>query len=311
MGANSVDAPVLPLDFEMSKLSSRTRVARLAGRQFGRVSWIQLKELAIPDGTVRGWIVDGYLYRELPHVYAVGNRARTIESDLAAALLYAGPGAALSHATATWWLGLLDERPPAIHVSTPRQCRSLPGIRVHGRRVVDRILYKRLAVTTIPQALVDFAPDARLRTVRRALAKADFQRVLDIAAIEAIIGRGGRSAVTLRVALERHQPRLVWTKSGLEIALLELCEEEGIPVPEVNLKVCGWEVDALWREPGLAVELDGHDAHHTSAQLRTDRRKEMALRSFGLTPIRYSGDQLKYQKKEVAAELRKLIQGPS
>ena len=48
-------------------------------------------------------------------------------------------------------------------------------------------------------------------------------------------------------------------------------------MPEINRVVAGWEVDALWRDTKIAVELDGHGNHHTPAQRRRDRRKEMAL----------------------------------
>jgi hypothetical protein len=87
--------------------------------------------------------------------------------------------------------------------------------------------------------------------------------------------------------------------------LVEICEEEHLPLPELNVKMDGWEIDALWREAKLAVELDGYRNHHTPAQLRRDRRKEMYVRSRDLTPIRYSEEQLK-EKRQVARELRRV-----
>jgi len=41
-----------------------------------------------------------YLHPELLRVYAVGHRAPSVEADVTAAVLYAGPGAMLSHAAA-------------------------------------------------------------------------------------------------------------------------------------------------------------------------------------------------------------------
>jgi very-short-patch-repair endonuclease len=94
------------------------------------------------------------------------------------------------------------------------------------------------------------------------------------------------------------------TKSQLEVMIVEICEDEGITLPEMNAYVAGWKVDAYWPEARFAVELDGYGNHHTPAQLRRDRQKEMALRTAGITPVRYSGDQLKGQRSEVAQELR-------
>jgi very-short-patch-repair endonuclease len=293
----------------MRNRSNKNRLAEVAHRQFGCVNWAQLRDLGLDRALISRWQADGYLHKVLPHVYAVGHRALTIEAELAAALLYAGPGAALSHATAAWWLGLLEDRPRNIQVTTPRQCRSLHGIGVYGRRERTRILRRGLTVTPVPEMLIDLAATAPRRTLRRVLANAEFHRVLDLEAVERAMSRGTHGASKLRAALETHQPRLAYTKSELERMLVAICEQENIPLPEINTKVNGWEVDALWREAKLAVELDGYGNHHTPAQLRRDRRKEMALRAMGFTVIRYSEDQLK-ERHQVAAELRVATRRP-
>jgi predicted transcriptional regulator of viral defense system len=297
------------LDFSMLKSGSKVRLGKVAGRQWGRVTWAQIQELGIPEGTASLWLADGYLHPRLPRVYAVGHPATCTESDLAEALLYAGPGAALSHATAAWWLGLLDDRPHTVHVSTPRQPRSLPRIRVHRRRACERAWHNGLPTTTLPQTVVDFSTKAPLWAVRRALAKMDYAGTLDLEAIDAVLGRGRPGSARLRLALERHRPDLAATKSRLEAMFFEICEREGWPLPEVNQYIAGWEVDALWRDERVAVELDGYGNHHTPAQLRRDRAKEMDLRRAGWTPVRYSEEQLE-SRDGVIADLRRLRDGP-
>jgi hypothetical protein len=289
----------------MAAFDAKSRMRRLAERQYGRVTWLQLGLIGIPTSTSTRWIADGYLCRVLPRVYAVGHRAPSVEAELMAAVLYAGPGAMLSHASAAWWLGLIDGKPRAVQVSTPRRCRSRPGIRVY-QRTRTRTMHKRLPVTTHAETFVDLAATVPLRTLRKALANAEYQKVLDIEAIERSIKRGSRGARNLRAALKAHQPKLAYTKSELEIMLIEICEKEHIPIPEVNYKMNGWEIDAYWPQAKLAVELDGHGNHHSPAQLKRDRRKDMALRALQLTVIRYSGDQLKHEAKQVAVELHKL-----
>ena len=59
------------------------------------------------------------------------------------------------------------------------------------------------------------------------------------------------------------------------------------------------------RRQRIAVELDGYGNHHTRAQLKRDRRKELALRNAGLTPVRYAEEQLE-RRDEVIADLRRL-----
>jgi predicted transcriptional regulator of viral defense system len=266
--------------------------------------------MGIGPRTVSDWLDQGYLHRRLPRVYAVGHPGTSTEAQLAEALLYAGPGAMLSHATAAWWVGLLDEQPHQIHVSTPRQTRSINRIRVHQRRRgrrsgCERVWHKHLPTTTLPQTLLDLASKSPIRTVRRALAKADYNDVLNIEAIDALIGRGRPGSAKLRAALERHRPELALTKSRLEVMFFEICEDQGWEPPEPNEYIAGWQVDALWRDKRIAVELDGHGNHHSPAQRRRDRQKDLELRAAGFTPVRYSEEQL-VRRADVVADIGRL-----
>jgi predicted transcriptional regulator of viral defense system len=290
----------------MPNSGSKLRVAALAGRQSGRVKWAQLKALGLSNATIADWVTQAYLHWRLPGVYAVGHASGDYEAYLTEALFYASPGAMLSHATAAHWLGLLDDKPRQIHVSTPRQCRSRSEIRVHRRRDHHRIWHDGFPTTTVPQTLLDLAATESLRTVRRALAKADYAGILDAEAVNAILGQGRPGSARLRKALAEHQPGLAHTKSELERVFLELCEQARIPLPEVNQRVAGWEIDALWREERIAVELDGYRNHRSPAQIRRDRKKEMAVRAADHTPVRYSWEQLTTHRREVVADIRRL-----
>lgn len=291
----------------MAYRSAKEGVASVAGGQFGRISWAQLRSLNITQSTIQRWLNTGYLSRLLPGVYAVGHTARTTEAELMAAVLYAGPGAMLSHATAAWWVGLADSRPYMIDVSTPRRCRSLPGIRVHGRRSVERSWHRNIPVTPFPQTMIDYASRAPLSKVRRALAQADYDGGLNVAAIEAALGSGRTGCAKLRLALAQHQPELARTKSDLEVVFFELCERHGLPLPELNARIARWEVDALWRRHRVAVELDGPRNHSSTGQVRRDRRRELALRAAALIVLRYSDEQLEHQEAAVAAEVREVL----
>ena len=290
----------------MDNGNAKDRVAGLAGRQFGRVSSSQLQRLGVARRTIHNWALGGYLHHELPRVYAVGHRAKSVEGDLAAALLC--PGAMLSHATAAWWIGLADSRPRKIEVSTPRRIRSIRGIIVHQRRKLDRAWHKRMPVTSFTQTLLDYATEASRSELRRALAVADYRGILDVAAIESALKRGGPGSAKLRRALENHQPRLAKANSGGEVELLELCEAGGIALPELNAKVAGWTVDALFREERVVVELDGWRNHRSPAQLKRDHQKDLELRAAGFVVLRYSYEQITTQRDQVIAELRKILE---
>lgn len=284
--------------------SHSAKLLALAERQAGRVSWAQLMALGVESVVIARWVSDGYLRHDLPRVYAVGHRAPSVNADLTAAVLYAGPGAMLSHATALWWRGLIDHQPWPIQVSTPRRCQSLRGVKVHGRRTCEREWHKGLPTTTIEQALLDFAAVAPLERVRFALANADHGKVLDVAALQVIAGNGRAGSTKLATALKRHEPKLARTRSPLERIFLPFCEAHGIPLPDdVNVWIEGVLVDAVWWKRRLVVELDGKDNHSSWAQIQRDRSNELKLRVAGFDVMRYGTVQFDEQPELVARDL--------
>lgn len=280
--------------------NAKAHVAAVAGRQFGR---IRADQLSVGRTTIARWVAHGYLHRELPRVYAVGHAASTTESKLAAALLYAGHGAALSHGTAAWWWGLLNYPPRLIHVSTPKRRKSQAGIRVHDRRQLERVERNGLPVTTVAQTLLDFAVDAERGLLRFALANADYHGLLNLAELQMICRSGVPGSASLNSALAAHRPELAHARSELERRLIELCERQRVPLPKLNVYRHGWLVDAVWDEQCVVVELDGYEGHRSKAQLEADHRRDLELRAAGYTVLRYTWRQLNETPDAVALDI--------
>jgi very-short-patch-repair endonuclease len=293
--------------FAYTKSASKVRVAEVAEPTWGRVHWSQLRRLGIAEGTIAQWVNEGYLHPKLPRVYAVGHCGGPIEADLAEALMFAGPGAMLSHQTAAWWWGLTSRRPAVIHVSTPRRCRPRPGIAVHGRRRLPRSWHNDLTVTTLPQTLLDYASAMPFEDVRYVLAEADYRRLIDLDAVRAIAGRGKPGSAALNSALAVHWPELARTDSRLERAFLFLIESGGLPRPRVNLRLYGLKVDCFWPQFRLAVELDGGRGHNTERQVRRDHGRDLTLRAHDIVVRRYADEQVYHQGEAVLADLRRTI----
>jgi hypothetical protein len=226
---------------------------------------------------------------------------------LHAALLHAGPDAVLSHTTAAWLWSLIDTEPRRIHVTTPGRPSSLPAVRLHHSGRLESTRHRGLPVTTVARTLLDVAYLLPYPQLRRALAEADFRRLLVPADVEAVLGRGRRGSTALRRALDAHMPELAFTLSVLEERFLALCEEAGIPQPEINVTVCGLMVDALWRAPRVVVELDGHRAHALRAANERDRERELRLRDAGFVVRRYTWQQVNDQPERIAADVRRAI----
>ena len=94
------------------------RIGRLADRQWGVVGRRQLLRCGLSGSAIDRWLAQGRLRRIHPGVYALGHSALREEARLTAALIYAGPGAVLSHASAAWWWQLYPQLPDS--------CRSVP-----------------------------------------------------------------------------------------------------------------------------------------------------------------------------------------
>jgi hypothetical protein len=156
----------------------------------------------------------------------------------------------------------------------------------------------------VARTLLDLAATSSFEVLRRAVAEADYLRLLDLEAVDAVVGRGRPGSRALRRALDRHRPQYAGTASQLEDRLLDLCESHAIPLPEVNVRVAGFTVDALWREPRVIAEVDGRGAHDTAARMERDRGRDLALRVAGYFVVRYTWRQVTAEPERVAADLR-------
>lgn len=253
------------------------------------------------------WRRAGRLHPIHRGVYALGHPAIPIEGQLVAALLHAGPGAVLSHHTAAWWWQLLDQAPAVIEVSAPSRAGSVDGVTVHHPRVIEAARIRRLPVTTLPRTLLDAASRSSAYEVRRMLAQADYHGLLVFSEVAAVCGSGRPGSARLGAALERHEPRIAQTRSELERRFLRECEAAGIALPEVNVVVEGWTVDAVWRAERVVVELDGRDNHSSPGQMERDRRKDLQLRAAGYVVVRYTWAQIIFEASAVLADLRAVL----
>jgi very-short-patch-repair endonuclease len=97
------------------------------------------------------------------------------------------------------------------------------------------------------------------------------------------------------------------TRSQGERAMLRLLRKARITGYEANARIHGYEVDLLWRHPGVVVELDGWDGHSSRIAFERDRLKAATLNSHGMTVIPITGRQLRDDPDGVIDRLRRAI----
>jgi hypothetical protein len=277
------------------------RVGKFAARQQARIALHQLAALGIGRSTIDRWLAGGFLYRRRPGIFAIGSPARTIESDLWEAVLYAGPGAMLSHATAAKWLNMIDHWPPVVHVSTPRRRCSLLGICVHARRTsLVRRRHQMIPVTSIADTLLDLAAAGELALVRRSFARLDYQRRLRTGSLRQACRRGRAGSLSLRAELDDYDPLMARTRSDLEAAYLRL----DVPPPDdVNVDVEGASCDIVYYDAKVIVMLDGVGNHRSPGQVRRDLADAFELRKADWLVLRYGEAEIYGQPEAVCAEV--------
>jgi very-short-patch-repair endonuclease len=286
-----------------------TRLARLAGRQYGVVARTQLLALGFTRSAIATRVRGGRLHRLHSGVYAVGHAQVPVKGRWLAAVLACGPGAVLSHRSAARLWGLLGGTGTLVDVSSTRRPRARHPVRVHRTRTLspaDISAHERIPVTSVARTLLDLGEVAPPRHVERALNQAEVLRLLDGRAITAVLERadGRRGAMVLRAALDAPP---VFTRSEFEEALVALVRATGLPAPRMNTFVEGWEVDAYWPQHKLAVELDSRRFHHTAHRFEADRARDVELLKAGVRTARITDKRLSEAPDDVAVDLRILL----
>jgi very-short-patch-repair endonuclease len=269
-------------------------IVALARRQHGVVSTGQLRSLGLGHHAVAGRVERGWLRRLHHGVYVVG----PLETELTAptaALLAVGDGA-ISHRTAAVIWGLLPTRPAdPVHVTLLNaNRRSRPGLTVHHHDLPANQIRRRhgLRLTSPARTLADLPPNELERAYNEAL-------VLRLVTHQEVRRLGARS----RALRELVDDAPGMTRSRMERELRALIEQAGLPAPQTNVEVAGYEVDMYWPTQRLVVEFDGWSTHSSRTAFESDRLKDAALQLAGERAMRVTGRQLEGRPHELVARL--------
>jgi hypothetical protein len=291
-----------------ARTDKRSRRAwELAGRQHGVVARRQLLALGFNAREVEHRLARGRLRLVMRGVYTVGWPRLTSEQRWMASVLACGNGAALSHrsAAALWGIGAEERR--VVDISVTRRCElRRPGLRVRGRPTLageEIVSRDGIPVTSPVQTLVDIATDLAPLAVERAVNEADKHDLIDPETLRgALDDHAGEPGVPLlRRLLDKRTFRL--SDSDLEVFFPPIAAVVGLPPPLSKQLVNGFEVDFFWPDLGLVVETDGLRYHRTPATQARDARRDRAHVLAGMTPLRFTHYEVKYEAARVRAEL--------
>jgi len=232
-----------------------------------------------------------------------------------AAVLACGRGAVLSHRAAARLWRLLSRNPSAIEVTRVSGWIAPAGVSCHRAHVPDdeRTAIEGIPVTTVPRTILDLAALVPRRQVELALNEAEVLQLWDKLSIADLLHRypGRRGTAVLRGVLEDGARCAGVTRNDFEERFVRLVDVYGLPRPRFNadLVVAGrfFEVDCVWDEARLAVELDGRATHGTRRAFEGDRERDRLLLTAGWRVVRVTWRQLRDEEAKIAADLRKLL----
>jgi very-short-patch-repair endonuclease len=228
------------------------------------------------------------------------------------ALLACGPGATLSYRTAgrMWHILPLRDRAPGpddlVHVTVPhRHGASPPGVCVHRSDTLKPTsigLLHELPVTSPGRTLLDLAEELGDRELEWAIDEAVQRELVSpgplIRYARQSFGRQG--AGKLAKAATRHKPTGI-TKSRAEQRFRQLIRDAGLPEPQTNVRLHGYEVDCYWPEYNLAVEVDSYRWHASKPKFEHDSTKGSALVAAGVVLMRVTWRQMDHAPYAVVA----------
>jgi very-short-patch-repair endonuclease len=269
-------------------------VAELAARRHGVVTASELAAAGIGRRAVERRLVEGRLRRLHRGVFLVGSLLGP-RSPEAAAVLAVGSDAAISHRSAATLWEILPPSDDEVDVTVTRgHPRHRPGIRIHRSRTLPHSLQAGVRVTTPLRTLQDLAATTTRSDLERAVEEAQVRRLVTRRHLERLPGRAGAAA-------RANEPSL--TRSEAERRLLKLIRAANLPAPHTNAMIGPFEVDFVWLDEQVIIEVDGFAFHSSRAAFERDRARDRALQTAGCVVLRITWRQLVREPEAVVAAL--------
>src|SRR4051794_16600235 len=268
--------------------------------------------MGVSESAIEYLIATSYLHPLFKGAYAVGHRNTSLRGIWMAAVLSCGPGACLSHRDAAALYGIRQDSRRVIDVTAPGRSRhSRAGIAIHRPRFLqpaDVTISDAIPVTTPARTLLDLAEVVNPRQLRRAWDESQRLDLFDLNAVLATCerARGRRGLKHLKALIAEHID-VTHTKSEMQSLFDDMIRDFRVKRPIQNTLLHGYEVDALYPEEKIVIELDSFQFHgKTSRQHERDREKQLALQLKGYAVVRLTWKMLQDPAK-VAADLNQLL----
>jgi hypothetical protein len=282
-------------------------IGRVAGRQRGFITRAQLAELGLGPEAIRSRVRMSRLVLIHRGIYALGHAPQAFTDRAYSAVLACGPDALLSHSSAASLWGIYDRWYEPFELIAAWDHRR-PGIRIHRAALTREDVRRHLGirVTSPARTIFDIAPRLTDKALTRAVNELRIARRLKLEHLAELTTRLPRHRGASHVRPLIEVPRGP-TRSELEDAFVAFIERFGLPRPELNARVAGYEVDALFAAQRVIVELDGYEFHGTRQAFENDRERDAATLAAGFITVRITWERLTQTPEKEADRLNAIL----
>jgi hypothetical protein len=256
-------------------------------------------------------------------VYHLVGAPFTWRSSLLAPILSSGPGAVASHFAAGVLHGIPGCREGTPELTIPRgRERRRPQLILHTSTDLDRcrtVTIDGIPVTDVERTLLDMARRVSDRWLARTVEGARREGLTDWADLIATLvthARRGRPGIArLRRVIAQHAHRTEITDSDLELMILALLLEAGLPEPVLHHRVMDGdrfvaEVDLAYPALRIAIEIDGRI--HLDGEVRErDLPRQNDLVLSGWIVLRFTWARFRDRPESIVSEVRAAIRARS
>ncbi|MCV7134872.1 DUF559 domain-containing protein [Mycobacterium hodleri] len=281
----------------------------LLRRHDGVVTLAQASAAGLSRHAVNRRVRSGRWRRCSPGVFFVDDRAFSDAARVRAAVWGHGADAAASGLAAAWWHCVTQFAPDVVEVTVPRAAHRVDrdGVRIRRRDLAQMDVVERdgLRVTALPLTVVEAATrrGGGAKLLDRAL-----QRHTQLPALWSahLRNKGRHGSPAARRLLQAADDG---ARSEAERVLVRLLRTSGITGWRVNRQVAGYEVDVLFRDARVVIEIDGFAFHSDAETFQRDRSRQNAIALAGYQILRFTWLDLVEYPERVIAEIRRAICG--
>jgi very-short-patch-repair endonuclease len=283
----------------------------IAAKHHGLLTRRQLLDAGLSRNQIDGRVKYGLLRRVHVGVYQFGPVSPPHARERAA-LLACNGGVICHWSAAALWPVLPEQRAQNrvdVLLRTRQHGGARPGICVHRGILADDEVtdIDGIPVTTLARTLLDLG-SMSARDLERAFGAGERMQPDLRDQLTTLLARYPKRRGTGALRMLLADPSSgTFTRSEAEERLLELVRAANLPRPELNAVLFGYEVDCLWRDAGLVVEVDGFAFHSSQHAFVRDRRRDSVLIAAGMQVLRLTWHQLTRERDRTIAQLAQAL----